>query len=59
MSNPEILNDILAHTDKGKLSQFIRDYAAENEDFRSVFMNRFSPKPKRNGPKCLSGFYAD
>lgn len=46
MSNPEILNDILAHTDKGKLNQFIREYAAENEDFRSVFLNRFSPKPK-------------
>ena len=46
MSNPEILNDILAHTEKGKLSQFIKEYAAENEDFRSVFLNRFSPKPK-------------
>lgn len=46
MSNPEILNDVLAHTDKEKLSQFIKEYAAENEDFRSVFMNRFSPKTK-------------
>lgn len=46
MSNNDLLNDILAHTDKSKLNEFIREYARDNEAFRSVFMEKFSPKPK-------------
>ena len=46
MNNNDILNDILAHTDKNMLDQFIKEYAHNNEDFRDVFMDKFSPKPK-------------
>lgn len=47
MSNKEILDDILAHTDKSKLDEFIREYARGNEAFRTVFLEKFSPNPKR------------
>jgi tetratricopeptide (TPR) repeat protein len=49
--NNDILNDMLAHTDKDKLNQFIREYASDNEDFLAVFMERFSPKPKSSATR--------
>lgn len=55
MSDNDILNDILAHTDKGKLGKFIMEYAQDNEDFRAVFMEKCAPKPNsgstRNKPE--------
>ncbi|MDD3945752.1 MAG: hypothetical protein PHS38_13725 [Bacteroidales bacterium] len=51
MDNNDILNDILAHTAKSKLDKFIREYARENEDFRAVFIELFSPNPKTGSRK--------
>lgn len=48
MSKDDILNDILAHTAKSKLDQFIREYAHDNENFLAFFMEKFSPKAKSN-----------
>ena len=46
MSNNDILNDILAHTGKSELDEFIKEYARDNKAFKNVFLEKFSPKPK-------------
>lgn len=46
MINNDILNDILAHTGKSELDEFIKEYARDNKAFKNVFLEKFSPKPK-------------
>ena len=46
MESNDLLKDILAHTATSKLKQFISEYANDHADFRDVFLEKFSPKPK-------------
>ena len=46
MESNDLLRDILIHTDTGKLKQFVNEYAKDHADFRDVFLEKFSPKPK-------------
>ena len=59
LSNDNILNDILAHTTKSKLDQFIREYAHDNDDFQAFFMEKFSPKPKSDSRMKPSEDYVE
>ncbi len=49
--NNDTLIDILKHTGKAKLDDFIQEYAQGDATFKNAFIEKFSPKPKSDNPK--------